>query len=361
MKLSLFRSTLTLVITAALMALSSGLAASGPIPVKVVVVAMYEIGDYTGDAPGEYQFWIEREELNRIYTFPFGPHDLRMNDSGVMGFCTGPGVTNAAMVATALGLDSRFDLRNTYWIVSGIAGVDPADGSVGSAAWADWVVEGDLSKAIDSREMPDDWPYGIMPTNSKRPNQLGDGFTYNHMAFRLNSTLVDWAYELTKDVELMEHPETAEFRKLYTGMPNASRPPFVLRGDSLGSNTYWHGGILNRWANDWSKLHTDGQANFVMTNMEDNGTLRALHRLDKIGKVDIDRVLVLRTASNYSAQPPGETADWSLTAPYPARGLTAKEACYRVAAPVVHALVAGWEEYRETIPGSPASPLESIE
>ena len=353
--------TLTLVTAAALLGAFHVLTASGPIPVKVVVVAMYEIGDYTGDAPGEYQFWIEREELNRIYTFPFGSHDLRMNDSGVMGFCTGPGVTNAAMVATALGLDSRFDLRNTYWIVSGIAGVDPADGSVGSAAWADWVVEGDLSKAIDSREMPDDWPYGIMPTNSKRPNQLGDGFTYNHMAFRLNSTLVDWAYELTKDVELMEHPETAEFRKLYTGMPNASRPPFVLRGDSLGSNTYWHGGILNRWANDWSKLHTDGQANFVMTNMEDNGTLRALHRLDKIGKVDIDRVLVLRTASNYSAQPPGETADWSLTAPYPARGLTAKEACYRVAAPVVHALVAGWEEYRETSPGSPASPLESIE
>ena len=340
-----------LIILISFLGASCTLPATGPIPVKVAVIAMYEAGEYTGDAPGEYQFWIERENLNKIYSFPFGPHDLRMNDTGLMGVCTGPGVTNAAMVISAIGLDSRFDFRNTYWIVSGIAGVDPADASIGSAAWANWVIEGDLSKAIDSREAPEDWPYGIFPTNGKRPNQLGDGFTYNNMAFRLNASLVDWAYQLSKDVELMEHPETADFRKLYEGMPNASRPPFVLKGDSFGSNTYWHGSILNQWANDWTKLYTNGEGNSVMTNMEDNGTLRALHRLAKIGKVDIDRVLVLRTASNYSAEPPGETAEWSLTAPYPANGLTAKEACYRVAAPVVHALVGGWEKYKDTIPG----------
>jgi purine nucleoside permease len=31
-----------------------------PIPVKVVVVAMFELGADTGDAPGEYQSWVER-------------------------------------------------------------------------------------------------------------------------------------------------------------------------------------------------------------------------------------------------------------------------------------------------------------
>ena len=328
------------------------LSGSGPIPIKVVVVALYEIGDYKGDAPGEYQFWVEREHLNKVYSFSFGPHDLRTNDQGLMGVCTGPGVTNSAMVITALGMDSRFDLRKSYWIVSGIAGVDPADGSIGSAAWANWVIEGDLCKAIDSREAPEDWPYGIFPTNSKRPNQTGQGFTYNDMAFRLNSSLVDWAYELSKDVELMDHPEVAEFRKLYTGVPNAQKPPFVMKGESMGSSTYWHGTILNQWANDWTHLYTNGEGNFVMTNMEDNGIVRALHRLAKIGKVDFNRVLVLRSGSNYSAQPPGETAEWSLTAPYPAKGITAKESCYRVARPVVHALIEGWENYRETTPSS---------
>ena len=34
------------------------------IPVKVVVVAMYEIGAVTGDQPGEFQLWVEREKLH---------------------------------------------------------------------------------------------------------------------------------------------------------------------------------------------------------------------------------------------------------------------------------------------------------
>src|SRR5208337_1086514 len=32
-----------------------------PIPVKVVVVAMFEQGADTGDAPGELQYWVERD------------------------------------------------------------------------------------------------------------------------------------------------------------------------------------------------------------------------------------------------------------------------------------------------------------
>ena len=73
--------------------LSTTAATADPIPVKVAVVAMYEMGAVTGDQPGEYQFWVERENLNQVYAFPFGPHDLRMNDQGLMGVCSGPGVS----------------------------------------------------------------------------------------------------------------------------------------------------------------------------------------------------------------------------------------------------------------------------
>jgi len=37
-----------------------------PIPVKVVVVTMFERGEDTGDQPGEFQFWVEREHLDRV-------------------------------------------------------------------------------------------------------------------------------------------------------------------------------------------------------------------------------------------------------------------------------------------------------
>ena len=322
---------------------------------KVVIITMYEIGEYTDDAPGEFQFWVERENLDKVISFEMGPHDLRMNDQGLMGICTGAGVTNSAIVIAALGLDPRFDFSQTYFIVSGIAGGDPQDISIGGAAWARWVVDGDMTRSIDSREAPEDWPYGLFPSDGLRPNDRSDGYTFPNMSFQLNPGLVQWAYDISKDVALTEHPEVIAARELYKGFPAAIAPPKVILGESLGSNAYWHGEILNEWANDWVKLYTGGEGNFVMTNVEDNGTLRALYRLADTGYLDKDRILVLRSASNFTHPPKGETAVWTLTAPYPVNGQTALESCYRVPAPVVHALLDGWETYAETPPSETPS------
>src|ERR1700738_4828620 len=105
-----------------------------PIPVKVVVVTMFERGADTGDEPGEFQYWVERSKLDRVIAFPQGYHDLRMNRDGVLGIVTGVGIAKAAASIMALGLDPRFDLRKAYWLVGGIAGIDPAGGSLGGAA-----------------------------------------------------------------------------------------------------------------------------------------------------------------------------------------------------------------------------------
>jgi purine nucleoside permease len=64
------------------------------------------------------------------------------------------------------------------------------------------------------------------------------------------------------------------------------------------------------------------------------------------------RVLVLRTASNYTMPPPGKSAVWSMTAEYPESGIPALEAAYQVGNRVVQALIAGWARYRDAIPGS---------
>ena len=90
------------------------------IPIKIVVVTMFERGADTGDEPGEFQYWVEREKLDRLYPFPQGYRDLRMNRQGVLGVVTGVGTAKAAATIMALGLDPRFDLRNAYWLVAGI-------------------------------------------------------------------------------------------------------------------------------------------------------------------------------------------------------------------------------------------------
>src|ERR1019366_8531244 len=121
-----------------------------PIPIKVVVVTMFELGADTGDRPGELQYWVEREKLDRVIRFPQGYHDLRMNSKGVLAVLTGMGTAKAAATIMALGMDPRFDLTKAYWLVAGIACIDPADGSLGSAAWAEWVVDGDIGYEIDA-------------------------------------------------------------------------------------------------------------------------------------------------------------------------------------------------------------------
>ncbi len=73
-----------------------------PIQVKVVVVAMFELGADTGDAPGEYQFWVEREHLDQVLPFPAGNRDLRMNSNGVLAVLTGEGTAKAASTIMAL-------------------------------------------------------------------------------------------------------------------------------------------------------------------------------------------------------------------------------------------------------------------
>ena len=337
----------------AILLAASALPAADPIAVRVVVVTMFERGADTGDEPGEFQYWVEREKLDRVISFPQGYHDLRMNRDGVLGMVTGVGTAKAAAGVMALGMDPRFDLSKAYWLVAGIAGIDPADGSLGSAAWAEWVVDGDLAHEIDAREIPADWPTGYVPLRKSKPYELPRREPDEGECYHLNPALVDWAYRLTKDLKLADTDAMRKRREQFDS-PIARRPPFVLKGDTLSSTTFWHGRLMNRWANDWVKYHTGGKGNYVTTAMEDTGTLQALTFLGKAGRVDPGRVLVLRTASNFDQQRPGITAAESLAetkiGQYSAY-IPSLEAAWRVGHVVVEELAAHWEKYRERLPG----------
>jgi purine nucleoside permease len=169
-------------------------------------------------------------------------------------------------------------------------------------------------------------------------------------SYTLNASLVAWAFQKTKDLKLPDDPEIAAFRAAYTGYPNALRPPFVLIGDDFASDHYWHGKILTQFANDWVKALTGGKGSFVMTEMEDSGFLNSLYRLDAVHRVDLNRVLVLRTASNYSIQPPGVTAVASLTTRHPGGSKLAMESAWLCGSTILHSLVDNWDKDYDHIP-----------
>ncbi len=264
---------------------------------------------------------------------------------------SGTTLVNATASMMALGLDRRFDLTHAYILINGIAGVDPADASIGSVAWARFVV-GDVTRYIDPRDAPPDWPYGFFPIGGTAPNPAT--VPVNHVQrsnlYPLNAKLAEWAYAQTKDLKLGDDPKVAAFRAGFTDEPNAQRPPFVLLGDTFASDTYWHGTVMTRYANDWVRLYTGGRGNFVMTEMEDSGYMEAMSRLAAMHRVDPDRVMVLRSGSNYSMPRPGHTAVESVTAPYIGTRL-AVESAWLCGSTVLHWLLTHWDSVYLQNPG----------
>jgi purine nucleoside permease len=333
-----------------LLLLPPALVAQGtPWPIKAVIVTTFEPGADTGDAPGEFQYWVEREHLDESLPFPGGVRNLRINAAhDVLGIVTGMTLANAGPSMMALGLDPRFDLTHAYFFVAGIAGVDPREASIGSAAWASFVVN-DVSRQIDSREDPADWPYGIFVIGAHAPNTLPDHPMTSDL-YELNAGLAHWAFLQSKVVKIPDNEAMQQDRLGWAAHPNAARAPFVFEGDSFASDTYWHGKVMTQYAEDWVKLWTHGRGHFAMTNMEDSAIAEAMLRLDRMHRVDFQRLMVLRVASNYSEPKPGRTALESVSAPYIKS--TAFEGTWLVGSTVLHELTGKWNVYRDHTPGN---------
>ena len=129
-----------------------------------MIVTTWETTEKGQDATGELHAWLTRWPLDHAMPFPNGVHPLQYDPkTHVLAILTGMATARAAASITALGHDPRFDLSHAYWIVTGTAGVDPKAASAGSAAWARWVVDGDLAQELDARDMPANWSTGMLP------------------------------------------------------------------------------------------------------------------------------------------------------------------------------------------------------
>ena len=332
---------------------------------KVLVIATYEVGQDRGDVPGELQYWVERQHLDVAVPVPGLDHPLLTNGSGLYAMVSGT-TSRCAVQMMALAMNPTFDLTHTYILLSGIGGADPATLTVSSAVWVRQVVDGDPNFEIDSREIPATWPYGTIALGATEPGKVpadvehapvaglsGNGSGgVGKIVHDLNPALVDWAYGLTRNIKLADSSELKAFRARFAADPIALQPPKVIEGDSLGTDRFWHGAIMNRWAEDWVRLYTRGQGTLAIADCEDQGMALAIAKLAQLGRVDKGRFLVLRTGSNFTVPPPGVPPEKSLfenLASSPGY-LPALEANYQVGSVVTGELLKHWEQYENQIP-----------
>jgi purine nucleoside permease len=330
---------------AALGATAQTAPAATPRPLKVLIISMFE---------PEAAPWIEPLKLTEKIAVPgllAESPALRCNADDVCLLMAGMGHANVAASTMAVTLDPRFDLRRTYFLIAGIAGIDPARGTTGSAAWARYLVDFGIAHELDAREMPKGWKTGFYGIMTKGPGEKPK-FEYHTEVAQLDEGLLQKALALTRDVPLADSDKAKAYRALYKTAP-ANQPPRVIQCDTLGGDTWWHGDKLGEHARAWTKLLTSDKGVYCTTQQEDNATYNALERAAAAGKVDLKRLAVLRTGSNFDRPHPGQSAHASLLASTTGASggfVPATQNLYKVGGVLVNDIVQHWAQWREAVP-----------
>jgi purine nucleoside permease len=312
-------------------------------PVKVMIISMF--------GP-EGQVWLDKlGPWKAIPVAGLSPDYpvVNCNRQEVCVMTTGMGHANAAASLMALTFSDKFDLRRTYFMIAGIAGIDPMQGTLGSAAWAKYLVDFGIQWELDAREKPDSWPSGFLGINTKSPTEKPP-LDYKTEVFQLNPDLADAAYALSKNVTLSDSPEAQAARAKFSYAP-ANQPPKVIQCDTLAGDTWWSGKYIGERARDWTKLLTDGKGVYCTTQQEDNATYEALSRAASAHRVDLNRVAAVRAGSDFDRPYDGQSASDNLLN-YAAQGgfAPAIDNLYQAGNPLVQEIATHWAEWRDGVP-----------
>lgn len=309
-----------------------------PIEVKVFIAAMFEIGANTGDKAGEFQYWYERYFLQSKGVLVKGAlNPVYCNDDGVCGSVLGMGKVGSSASLQAILLDDKFDLSQSYFVISGVGGTPPSKGTIGDVSWGSWLVDYDLGH----RWKPEEGAKGE-PTFMPR-----SGYE-DIRRYQLNPLLLQWSLALSQAVNLQDSASAQAYRQRYPQVA-ARRSPTVNSGTHMTGDTFFHGPGLSREAQYISALY--GADDYVITEMEAAAIAQVLSRT-----VGTQRLMSLRGAVNFDQGNPNETTLQHLD---PAPGQTAGgfaetvENIVLVGAKVVDHIVRHWDKWQQGVPTPP--------
>jgi purine nucleoside permease len=260
------------------------------------------------------------------------------------------GHANAAASMMALMYSGAFDLRQTYFIVAGIAGIDPRRGTIGSVAWARYAVDSGIAHEIDARELPRGWQDGYFGVLTDGPGQVPK-FEYGTEEFALSEALLRQGLALSRSATLEDSEDVRDYRRHYPDAP-ANQPPTVIQCDTLSGDTWWSGERLGEHARRWMRLLTGGKGTYCTSQQEDNATLNALTRGAKSGLVNLERVAVLRSGSDFDRPYPHQGVLESMRAQRALPGAVRISAdnLVQTGMPLVKAIVEHWDVWQHGVP-----------
>ncbi|KAL8660367.1 MAG: hypothetical protein Q9202_006638 [Teloschistes flavicans] len=265
--------------------------------------------------PPEGDVWYNIPEFNLLERnitvpgfSPLFPDAHCTKDGNVCQIVTGESEINAAASITALTFSPLFDLRRTYFMIAGIAGISPKVATLGSVTFARYAIQVALQYEFDAREIPDNFTTGYVPLGSFSPTQYPDSI-YGTEVFEVNDALRQLAIGFAKTATLNDSSDAMAYRANYASTlayTAGSQPPSVVACDVATSDVYFSGTLLSEAFENTTKLFTNGSGEYCTTAQEDNATLEALLRGAINNLTDFSRIIVLRTASDFDRPYAGE-------------------------------------------------------
>ncbi|RDA83390.1 hypothetical protein CP532_4739 [Ophiocordyceps camponoti-leonardi (nom. inval.)] len=273
------------------------------------------------------------------------PHVKCTQDGFVCQATVGEGEINAAASMTALALSPYFHLAKTYFLLAGIAGVNPREATLGSVALSRFAVQAALQYEIDPRSLPANWSTGYIPYGRSHPFEY-PAILYGTEVFELNVGLRDAAAVLASRASLVDDDTSRRYRAMYARgdgyYAKATQPPSVVKCDCITSDVYYSGNMLSQAFENTTRVWTNGTGAYCMTAQEDSAILEVMVRAAVEGLVDFSRVMLMRTASDFDRPPPGVSDLHHLTRVDQNGFRIATANLYIAGIEIVKGIVAGW-------------------
>ncbi|KAI9051851.1 hypothetical protein LZ554_004112 [Drepanopeziza brunnea f. sp. 'monogermtubi'] len=282
---------------------------------------------------------------------PLFPDVHCLADGSVCQITTGESEINAAATITALMLTPLFNLKKTYFLVGGIAGINPKHGTICDVAFSKYTVQVALQYEFDAREIPSNYSTGYIPQGSFAPDQYPLSI-YGTEVFEVNEALRDVAAQFASTAKLNDSSDAIIYRKNFaipapsnaTLYAAATRAPGIIKCDTATSDVYYSGTLLGEAFENTTSLFTNGSATYCMTAQEDNATLEAMIRAAVHKTIDFSRIIIMRTASDFDRPYPGQSVEGNLF--YSRQGAfePAVQNIYLAGTPVIKGILSGWRK-----------------
>ena len=215
---------------------------------------------------------------------------------------------------SALTFSPLFNFTLTYWLIAGIAGVNPKVATLGSVTFARYAVQVALQYEFDAREIPANFTTGYVPQGSFSPTQYPQSI-YGTEVFEVNTALRDLAVGFASSAILNDSSDAMAYRANYAttkAYGAGSNGPGVVACDVATSDVYYSGTLLSEAFENTTRLFTNGSGVYCTTAQEDNASLEALLRGAVNNITDFGRIIVMRTASDFDRPYAGEAATENL-------------------------------------------------